>query len=150
MYLKKCICNAEAYKEHTIPPQHAHTHTHPPTHVSSFPPFYFPELTLLAVWCVCAQLLQLSPTLCNPMDCGPPCSSVMGFSRQEYWSGLPCPPLGDLPNPGIKPTSLASPALAGRHILTWEWILYCWATGEVWFGVYNSNLNTCTHFFKQK
>ena len=30
----------------------------------------------------------------------------MGFSRQEYWSGLPCPPLGDLPNPGIEPGSL--------------------------------------------
>ena len=37
----------------------------------------------------------------------------MGFSRQEYWSGLPCPPPGDLPNPGIKPMSPASPALAG-------------------------------------
>ena len=36
----------------------------------------------------------------------------MGFSRQEYWSGLPCPPPGDLPNPGIEPTSLTSPALA--------------------------------------
>jgi len=34
----------------------------------------------------------------------------MGFSRQEYWSGWPCPPLGDLPNPGIKLTSLTSPA----------------------------------------
>ena len=33
-----------------------------------------------------------------------------GFSRQEYWSGLPCPPPRDLPNPGIKPTSLTSPA----------------------------------------
>ena len=31
----------------------------------------------------------------------------MGFSRQEYWSGLPHPPPGDLPNPGIKPTSFA-------------------------------------------
>ena len=38
----------------------------------------------------------------------------MGFSRQEYWSGLPCPPPGDLPDPGIKPTSLMSPALAGE------------------------------------
>ena len=38
----------------------------------------------------------------------------MGFSRQEYWSGLPCPPPGDLLNPEIKPTSLESPALAGR------------------------------------
>ena len=38
----------------------------------------------------------------------------MGFSRQEYWSGLPCPPLGDLPHPRIKPTSLSSPALSDR------------------------------------
>ena len=38
----------------------------------------------------------------------------MGFSRQEYWSWLPFPPPGGLPNPGVKPTSLASPALAGR------------------------------------
>ena len=47
----------------------------------------------------------------------------MGFSRQEYWSGLPFPSPGDLPNPGIKPTSLASPALAGRFFTTrttWE------------------------------
>ena len=36
----------------------------------------------------------------------------MGFSRQEYWSGLPCPPPGDLPDPGIEPTFLMSPALA--------------------------------------
>ena len=38
-------------------------------------------------------------------------SLSIGFSRQEYWSRLPCPPPGDLPNPGIKPTSPASPAL---------------------------------------
>jgi len=36
----------------------------------------------------------------------------MGFSRQEYWSGLPCPPPGDLPNPRIELVSLMSPALA--------------------------------------
>ena len=36
------------------------------------------------------------------------------FSRQEYWSGLPFPTLGDLPNEGIEPASLASPALAGE------------------------------------
>ena len=35
----------------------------------------------------------------------------MGFSRQEYWSGLPCPPPGDLPDPGTEPVSLAAPAL---------------------------------------
>ena len=42
----------------------------------------------------------------------------MGFSRQEYWSGLPCPPPGDLPHPGIKTTSLMSPALAGGFFST--------------------------------
>ena len=42
----------------------------------------------------------------------------MGFSRQEYWSGLPGPPPGDRPNSGIKPASLKSPALAGRFFTT--------------------------------
>ena len=45
------------------------------------------------------------------------------FSRQEYWSGLPFPPPGDLPNPGIKPASLMSPALGGGFFTisaTWE------------------------------
>ena len=42
----------------------------------------------------------------------------IGFSRQEYWSGLPCPLPGDLTNPGIKPTSLTSPALAGGFFTT--------------------------------
>jgi len=35
----------------------------------------------------------------------------MGFSRHAYWSGLPCPPPGDLPNPGIEPASPVAPAL---------------------------------------
>ena len=42
----------------------------------------------------------------------------MGFSRQEYWSGLPCPSPGDLPDPGIEPRSLMSPALASRFFTT--------------------------------
>ena len=42
----------------------------------------------------------------------------MKFSRQEYWSGLPFPSLGDLPNPGVEPTSLVSPALVGRFFTT--------------------------------
>ena len=41
-----------------------------------------------------------------------------GFSRQEYWNGLPFPPPGDLPNPGIKPVSPASSALASGFITT--------------------------------
>ena len=47
----------------------------------------------------------------------------MGFSRQEYWSGLPCPPPGDLPNSGIKSKSFTSPVLAGGFSTTrttWE------------------------------
>ena len=43
----------------------------------------------------------------------------MGFLGQEYWSGSPCSPPGDLPDPGIKPTSSASPALAGGFFITW-------------------------------
>ena len=71
---------------------------------------------------VCS-VAQSCPTLCDPMDCSPPDSSVHGILRQEYWSGLPCPPPGDLPNPEIEPTSLTSPALAGGLFipsLTWE------------------------------
>ena len=62
-------------------------------------------------------------TLCNPMNGAHQASLSMGFSRQEYWSELPCPPPGDLPHPGIKPASLGSPALAGRFFTTsatWE------------------------------
>ena len=47
----------------------------------------------------------------------------MGFSRQESWSGVPCPPPGDLPDPGTEPSSLLSPALAGGFFTTgatWE------------------------------
>ena len=42
----------------------------------------------------------------------------MGFSRQEYWSGLLRPPPGDLPNPGTEPEALMSPALAGVFFTT--------------------------------
>ena len=48
----------------------------------------------------------------------------MGFSKQEHWSGLPCPPLGDLPHPEIGPESFKSPALSGGFFTTratWEW-----------------------------
>ena len=47
----------------------------------------------------------------------------MGFSWQEYWSTLPCPPLGDLPDPGVEPASLMSPAFAVEFFTTdttWE------------------------------
>ena len=48
-------------------------------------------------------LAQSCLTLCDLMDCSLPGTLVMGFSRQEYWSGLPFPSPGDLPDPGIEP-----------------------------------------------
>ena len=57
-------------------------------------------------------------------------SVSMGFSRQEYWSGLPCPPPGDLPDPGLEPTSPPSPALAGRLFTTSAtWQVPTWLMG---------------------
>ena len=56
----------------------------------------------------CFSRVRLFVTLWN-VACQAPLS--MGFSRQKYWSGLPCPPPEDLSDPGIEPTSLRSPAL---------------------------------------
>ena len=70
-----------------------------------------------------AKSLQLCPTLCDLMDGALQALLSMGFSRQEYWSGLPFPSPGDLPNPGNQPMSLMSPALAGGFFTTsttWE------------------------------
>ena len=61
----------------------------------------------------CAKLLQSCPTLGVHQA---PLS--LGFSRQEYWSGLPFPPSGDFPDPGISPGSLKSPVLVGRFFTT--------------------------------
>ena len=59
---------------------------------------------------VCVLITKSCPTLCNPMDCIVACQTPlsMEFSRQEYWSGVPSPSPGGLPDPGIKP---GSPAL---------------------------------------
>ena len=63
--------------------------------------------------CMGAKSLQSYPTLCDPrtVTCQAPLS--MGFSRQEYWSGLPFLSPGELPHPGIEPLT---PALAGRYL----------------------------------
>ena len=53
---------------------------------------------------LCAQSLSCVP-LCDPMDSSPQAPLSMRFFRQEYWSGLPCPPPEDLPDPGIEPRS---------------------------------------------
>ena len=67
------------------------------------------------VMVVCSH--QISPTLLTPWTVAHQASLSMEFSRQKYWSGLPCPPPGDLSDPEIKPRSptlsieLRSPAL---------------------------------------
>ena len=62
---------------------------------------------------MCAKWLQSCLTLCDPIDCQAPLS--MGFSRQEYWSGLPFPSPGDRSDPGIEP---GSPALQADNLPT--------------------------------
>ena len=89
-----------------------------------------------------AKSLQSCPTLCDRMDCTPPGSSVYGFSRWEYWSGLPCAPPGDRPDPGINPCSL--------QLLHCRWILYCWVTGEAHMnmGEHNSTIEMLKSFIQ--
>ena len=75
---------------------------------------------MVCVFCVCmnAKLLQLCMTVVTLWTIACQASLSMGFSRQEYWSGLPCPPPGDLHDPEIKPTSVMSPALVGEFFTT--------------------------------
>ena len=67
---------------------------------------------------MCAKSLQSCPTSCDPMDCSPPGSLSMGFSRQEYWSGLLRPSPGDLLNPGIEPKFPKLQADSFFHLLS--------------------------------
>ena len=76
--------------------------------------------------CVCVSACSLShiQLFVTPwtVACQAPLS--MEFSRQEYWSGLPFTSPGDLPNPGIEPASLVSPALAGGFFTSWAALPY--------------------------
>ena len=72
---------------------------------------------------LCAKSLQLCLTLCDPMDCSCQAPVSIEFPRQEYWSGLPFPPPGDLPDPGIKSVSFISLTLEGGFFtpnISWE------------------------------
>ena len=78
--------------------------------------------------CVCTHAqAQLCLTLATVWTVAHQAPLSMGFSRQKYWSRLPFPPLGDIPNPGIKPTSSCVSCI-GR------WFLYHWATREAHAG----------------
>ena len=89
------------------------------------------RIIVATLWMLCAvrshfSCVRLSATLWTIAHQAP---LTTGFSRQEYWSGLPCPSPVDLPNPGIEIASLISPALAGwlfTTSTTWEtlWMLH--------------------------
>ena len=103
--------------------QNTHTHTHTHTHTYIYTYTYLHLYT--CIWarvtlfrstlqtrnryvsdsptCAVCAVAQLCLTLFNPMDYAHQAPLAMGFSRQGYWRGLPFPPPGNLPNPGIKP-----------------------------------------------
>ena len=80
-------------------------------------------LCLVAQWCL---------TLCDPTNCKPArLLGPWGFSRQEYWNRLPCPPPGDLPNPGVLHCRWFFTDLATREAQEyWRWVAYPFSRGS--------------------
>ena len=74
--------------------------------------------TLCVCVCVCVRMVSLVWPFATPWTVACQAPQSMEFSRQEYWSGLPFPSLGDLPDPGIEPRSPMCPALAGGFFIT--------------------------------
>ena len=118
-----------------------------------FPPSHSPQNTLL-FWDG-GSVYNSSPTVCNPMNCSMPGSSVHGISQARIleWVAISSP--GDLPNPGIKPRSLTLQAVA----CIWSRFFTNWATGEVllfwrhnikssnYSNIPNENLTLCKNVF---
>ena len=89
-----------------------------------------------------ARSLYSCPALATPWTVASQASLSIGFSRQEHWSGLPCPLPGYLPNPGIDPTSLISPAFTTSA--TWEagqCLFPSWRYPILGFATQKGNLN---------
>ena len=95
--------------------------------LEAFRLFFKPLFELMCAWVLsCFSRVQSFATLWTVAHQAP---LSMGFSRQEHWSGLLCPPPGDLPDPGIEPTTLTSPPLVGRFFTTsatWEAQTHVW------------------------
>ena len=81
--------------------------------------------------CVCVRVCVLSHIwlLATPWTVTHQTPMSMGFSRKEYWSGLPCPALGDLPDPATEPMSPACPALQADSLPLSQW-------GKAWYHLY--------------
>ena len=80
---------------------------------------------------VCVQSLQCVWLFVTPWTVAQQAPLSMGFCRQEYWSGLPFPPPGNLPNPGIETESPVSPALQAVFCFFFLFFFYHWAAREV-------------------
>ena len=98
--------------------------------------------------CVCPWVLSHDQFFLTPWTVAHQVPLYMGFSRQEYWSTLPCHPLGDLSNPGMELESSVSPVLAGMFFTTsaaWEtknagclpkrWFIHVQSLNRVWLFV---------------
>ena len=86
--------------------------------ITAQPPYQWITCISRAVQIVFACMCLVMSDSATPWTAACQAPVSMEFSRQEYWSGLPFPPPGDLPNPGIEPVSPTSPALAGRVFTT--------------------------------
>ena len=91
-----------------------------------------------------AKSLQSCLSLWDSMDCSPD-FSVLGFSRQEYWSRLPCPLPEDLPDPGTKLVSLMSSALAGGFCTTGT----TWEVHTLWYPCHFFSFMLLIHHFSK-
>ena len=80
--------------------------------------YKFLHLSQIAVAAICCLAAKSCPTVATPWTVARQAPLSMGFSRQEHWNGLPCPPPGDLLDPGIGSKSLISPALTGGFFTT--------------------------------
>ena len=99
---------------------------------------------------LCVLVAQLCPTLCNPMDCSLLVPLSMDFSRQEYWSGLPFPSPGHIPNPAIEP---GSPTLHANSlpseppVLKGDQDLVCWPSNVFWVKLQSARALVSTFCF---
>ena len=81
-------------------------------------PYEHLVITVYVHVCVCVCMFSCVQLFAIPWTVACQALLSMGFSKQEHWSGLPCPSPGDLPDPRIEPVSPASPALAAEFLTT--------------------------------
>ena len=87
------------------------------------------QIFIALLLCMCAKLLQSCPTLCDPTDCSP---LSMGFSGQEYWSGLPCPSTRASPQPRVRTCCISCLLHWQARSLPQAWLVDWLYTGSWW------------------